>query len=78
MFGKIFVHLGDEHHLFSVLLSSCNIHAVMGQHRYLSNFHSADDFKDDVVGALSVYNLIGSDPYYKFVRSWVLADKSNN
>ena len=43
-----------------------------GQHRYLSNLQLADDFKDNVVGALSVNVLIGSDLYYKFMTSRVI------
>ena len=58
--------------IYSPLLSPCNVHAVKGQHRYLSNLQLADDFKDDVVEALSVNVLIGSDLYYKFVTSRVI------
>ena len=56
----------------SPLLSPCNVHAVKGQHRYLSNLQLADDFNDDILGALSVNVLIGSDLYFKFVTSRVL------
>ena len=70
--GKMVVHLVGMSTICSPLLSPCNVHAVKGQHRYLSNLQLADDFKDDVVGALSVNVLIGSDLYYKFVTSRVI------
>ena len=70
--GKMVVHLVGMNTICSPLLSPCNVHAVKGQHRYLSNLQLADDFKDDVVGALSVKVLIGSDLYYKFVTSRVI------
>ena len=70
--GKMVVHLVGMNTICSPLLSPCNVHAVKGQHRYLSNLQLADDSKDDVVGALSVNVLIGSDLYYKFVTSRVI------
>ena len=67
--GNMVVHLVGMNTICSPLLSPCNVHAVKGQHRYLSNLQLADDFKDDVAGALSVNVLIGSDLYYKFITS---------
>ena len=70
--GKMAVHLVGMNTIFSPLLNPCNVHAVKGQHRYLSNLQLADDFKDDVVWALSVNVLIESDLYYKIVTSRVI------
>ena len=70
--GKMVVHLVGMNTIFSPLLSPCNVHAVKVQHRYLSNLQLAYDFNDDVVGALSVNVLIGSDFFYNFVTSRVI------
>ena len=67
--GKMVVHLVGMNTICSPLLNPCNVYDVKVQHRYLSNLQLADDFEDDVVGALSVNVLIGSDLYYKFVTS---------
>ena len=72
LFGQTIVHLGGMKTICSPLLSPSNVHAVKGQYGYLSNLHLAEDFQDDVAGALSVNILIGSDLYYKFVTSEVI------
>ena len=72
LFGQTVVHLVGMKTICSPLLSPSNVHAVKGQYGYLSNLQLAEDFQDDVAGALSVNILIGSDLYYKFVTSEVI------
>ena len=72
LFGQTVVHLVGMKTICSPLLSPSNVHAVKGQYGYLSNLQLAEDFQDDVKGALSVNVLIGSDLYYKFVTSEVI------
>ena len=54
LFGQTVVHLVGMKTICSPLLSSSNVHAVKGQYGYLSNLQLAEDFQDDVAGALSV------------------------
>ena len=72
LFGQTVVDLVGMKTICSPLLSPSNVHAVKGQYGYLSNLQLAEDFRDDVAGALSVNILIGSDLYYKFVTSEVI------
>ena len=72
LWGKAFVNLVRMQTICSPLLNPCNIHAIKGQHKYLSNLQLAQDFRQDNSGSLSVNNLIGSDSYYQFVTSDVI------
>ena len=72
LWGKVFVNLVGMPTICSPLLNPCNIQAIKGQHKYLSNLQLAEDFREDISGSLSVHILIGSDLYYQFVTSDVI------
>ena len=72
LWGKVFVNLVGMRTICSPLLSPCNIHAIKGQHKYLSSLQLDEDFRGDISGSLSVNILIGSDLYYQFVTSDVI------